>query len=216
MKKRIIYWTLILTTWWFIYLSIKSKNQVTESIFSASASLSLFFTIFKYFLEENKQLNEHYLNSNIVHDIYTKLIEFSDEYIKKLYETLDFLMEKWRDVGILKYAYELYIIRRKYIIYLDNTTSEKLRNFEWELRFIWANTRLLQSIPVGWRRDKIVDEIYNKFMTIINQETAKKKKTEAEKQVEKEEKISSIDEIINDIKQITWITKIINKRNELI
>ena len=153
---------------------------------------------------KNKQLNDHYLNSSIVHSIYIKLTEFWEEYIKKLYETLDFLMEKWRNKEVLSYARDLYFIRRKYTIYLNDKISEKLKDFEWELRFIWANTGLLESVEVGPRRTEIINKISNKFLIIVNQD------------IKKEEKISSIDDMINEIKTIIWATKIIEKRNKLI
>lgn len=204
MKKRIIYVTFIIFTGTFIYLSIISGTDFSKWIFSIAASWSLFSMILKYFLDENRQLNDHYLNSGIVHDIYKKLTEFWDEYTKKLYETLDFLMREWRNKGILDYARDLYFIRRKYTIYLDNKITIKLKDFEWELRFIWANTGLLKSVPVGPRRTEIVNKISNKFLIIVNQES------------ENEEKISSIDDIINEIKTIIWATKIIEKRNKLI
>lgn len=204
MKKRIIYTILLIFIWLFIYLSIISETDFNKWIFSIAASGSLFSMIFKYFLDENKQLNDHYLNSSIVHSIYIKLTEFWEEYIKKLYETLDFLMKEWRNKEVLNYARDLYFIRRKYTIYLNDEISEKLKDFEWELRFIWANTWLLESVEVGQRRTEIVNKISNKFLIIVNQD------------IEKEEKISSIDDMINEIKIITWATKIIEKRNKLI
>lgn len=204
MKKRIIYTILLIFIGLFIYLSIISETDFNKWIFSIAASGSLFSMIFKYFLDENKQLNDHYLNSSIVHSIYIKLTEFWEEYIKKLYETLDFLMQEWRNKEVLNYARDLYFIRRKYTIYLNDKISEKLKDFEWELRFIWANTWLLESVEVGPRRTEIVNKISNKFLIIVNQD------------IEKEEKISSIDDMINEIKIIIWATKIIEKRNKLI
>lgn len=204
MKKRIIYTILLIFIGLFIYLSIISETDFNKWIFSIAASGSLFSMIFKYFLDENKQLNDHYLNSSIVHSIYIKLTEFWEEYIKKLYETLDFLMQEWRNKEVLNYARDLYFIRRKYTIYLNDKISEKLKDFEWELRFIWANTWLLESVEVGPRRTEIINKISNKFLIIVNQD------------IEKEEKISSIDDMINEIKIIIWATKIIEKRNKLI
>lgn len=204
MKKRIIYIILIIIIGLFIYLSIISETNFNKWIFSIGANWSLFFMIFKYFLDENKQLNDHYLNSNIVHDIYLKLTDFWNEYIKKLYETFDFLTERWENKEILNYARDLYFIRRKYTIYLNDKISEKLKNFEWELRFIWANTWLLESIEVGTRRNEIIDKIYKKLLIIMDQK------------IENEEKISSTEDIISEIKKMIWATKIIEKRNTLI
>jgi len=76
MKKAVIYWILLIATISFIYLSINAKGDIGEWVFSVATSISFFFIVFKYFLDENKQINDHYLNSNITHTIFLKLMEF--------------------------------------------------------------------------------------------------------------------------------------------
>lgn len=188
----------------FTFLYVNAEDNISKWIFSLTSSWGFFTILFKYFWDERKQINEHYLNSNITYHAYIKLSEFWEEYTKELYDTLDFLWKKWWNEEILDYAKKLYLIRRKYSLYLSNTINIKLKEFESELRYIWAQTELLKHIPVGEERSDIVKKISKKFLIIINQEW------------ENEEKIASIDKIVDEIKDIIWATKIIDKRNQLV
>lgn len=150
-------------------------------------------------LDKKKQIHEHYLNSQISEKIYMKLIQFWEQYIEQLFTILDDLFQNHVTSNILENERKLYSIRRKYIMYLNTKTNKELGDFELSLREIWSKNEYLKSVPVSDKRSEIVSNISEKYLILIDINKSK------------EEKIKSINEIIEEIKSIIWTTKRIEK-----
>lgn len=186
----------------FTYLAYNNTNQ----IFSIWALGSFMTILVKWMLDHNALINQHYLNSGIVTKIYDKLVEFWEEYIHELYEILHKWMQEWRTENMLDYGRWLTTIRRKYIVYIPKQVNEALEDIEARMRKIWAESSLLNSIPVWDKRSKLVDEIADDFDRLFI-------KKEGEKVGDGE---LYLEKIIYKIVVLIWAPKMILERNNLL
>lgn len=70
----------------------------------------------------------------------------------------------------LKFAFDLRDIRKGHAAWLSSEIEEKLTRFEGALNRIGSGMVLLDSVPVGERRSRVVEEIYKAFSTLLGVE----------------------------------------------
>ena len=98
---------------------------------------------------------------------FDKHVEFAETYVAKTNDALDVLFREGSTKLALGIAAELYAIRRKYVLWETKDVTIFLDKFERALREIGADEHLLEHVPVGENRTKLVEKVYATFAKIV-------------------------------------------------
>lgn len=98
---------------------------------------------------------------------YDKHVTFCEAYIERTNQGLQDLMRTGPSKEALTFAGDLMAIRVRHTAWLTAEIEAKLIPFEAALRKMGAGEFLLESLPVGERRSRVVDEIHRAFGVIV-------------------------------------------------
>lgn len=91
---------------------------------------------------------------------YDKHVQFSEEYLAKVNQTVTELLMEGTSEKALSRAKELSSIREKYTAWLTRDVEEQLFPIEDALRKIGAGSHVLPMVAPGSHRSKIVEDVY--------------------------------------------------------
>lgn len=126
---------------------------------------------------------------------YDKHVVFCEEYIQRVQQGLQELMRNGATKEAMNIGSDLVRIRIKHSAWLTAEIEKSLQPFEMALINIGANEHLLESLPVGDRRNQVVEEVYRFFGLVLGHE----------KPVKEEEANMTIKTIIEKIRNILGI-----------
>jgi hypothetical protein len=92
---------------------------------------------------------------------YDKHVQFSEEYLAKVNQTVTELLMEGASETALGRAKELSRIREKYTVWLTRDVEEQLFPIEAALRKIGAGSHVLPMVAPGSHRSKIVEDVYD-------------------------------------------------------
>lgn len=105
--------------------------------------------------------------SHMANVAYDKHVKFCEAYIERTNRGLGELMRSGPSKEALQFAGDLADIREEHATWLTAELESKLMPFEAALREMGAADHLLDTLPVGERRTRVVDEIYKSFGIIV-------------------------------------------------
>lgn len=123
-------------------------------------------------LDETNAANSFVLSatSHMAETAFDKHVEFSESYVSKANDGLGILFREGPTVKALDVASQLYGIRIRYVLWETKDVSAFLDKFERALREIGADEHLLNDVPVGEGRAKLVQRLYENFKKVVNLE----------------------------------------------
>jgi hypothetical protein len=101
---------------------------------------------------------------------FDKHVEFSESYVAKANDGLRVLFREGPTKQALVIPAELYGIRQRYVLWETEDVSIILDKFERALREVGAKETLLQHVPAGDQRMKLVETLYDTFKDIVHLE----------------------------------------------
>jgi len=133
---------------------------------------------------------------------YDKHVVFCEAYVAKTNEGVVNLMRTGSSKEALAFAGDLMDIRVRHTTWLTAEIESKLIPFEAALRKMGAAEHLLDSLPVGEGRTRLVDEVYKSFVVIVG----------AEKPTTDEEKAIAAARIVDQLRDVLGIKELTQLR----
>lgn len=138
--------------------------------------------------------------SHMANVAYDKHVIFCEEYMERVQKGFQELMQHGPTKGAMNIGGDLVRIRFKHSAWLTKEIEGKLKPFEMALINMGAKEHLLESLPTGEKRSKVVDEVFRFFGLIMGDE----KPSEAEIGMAKDDVIEEI-RIILGIHTLTML-----------
>ena len=133
--------------------------------------------------------------SHMANVAYDKHVLFCEEYINRVQETFQKLMQNGPTKEALGLGGDLLKIRIKHSPWLTAEIEKKLKPFETALIQIGSKEHLLEYLPTGEQRTKVVEEVFRFFELILG-----------ERKTEKEEEVSMArDVVVEEIREILGV-----------
>jgi len=105
--------------------------------------------------------------SHMAETVYNKHVIFCEEYSNRIQRGFQELLEHGPSRNSLTIGRELVNIRQKHSPWLTKEMESRLKPIEQALIMIGAKDGLIDSLPIGDRRDKVIKEVY-KFFDLIS------------------------------------------------
>lgn len=157
----------------------------------------------KYF-DIRKRVFEIGATSHMANTAFDKHIEFCEEYMKEVHDTVTTLFREGPSKEALNHANNSYKLRQKHAAWLTNEINSSLEPYEQVVREIGAWSSFVertQNTPqYAEQRSRKIDEIYKKFNDVLGLEGGDK--------IEETFAIESIKKKIREILGIEELTKI--------
>lgn len=184
-------------------------NEIFKGILALPSVLSLLSVLYKIYNDnlqhkrnkdiQNKQQDFALGTASHMSEVaYDKHVLFCEEYIDRVQVGLQELYGKGPSKDTLCIGRDLVNIRQKHSTWLTIQIEASLKPFEQALIKIGANQGLLESenLPVGERRNQVIEEIYGSFGLILGNK----------KPITKEDSDIHVDKTIEKIRNILGIT----------
>ena len=182
-------------------------NETWRAVFALPAVGALFSVLYKIWREDASHLRDIELQnrqqdfmlataSHMANVVYDKHAIFCEEYMTGVQSGFQELL---RD-GVSKEAGDigrkLVNVRQKHSTWLTSEIEAKLIPFEQALISIEAKNGLIDYLPIGEKRNQVIEEVYNFFRLIMGHKTAKND----------EEVAISLQKIIENIREILGVS----------
>jgi hypothetical protein len=134
--------------------------------------------------------------SHMAEVAYDKHVLFCEAYIERVQKGFQELLRDGPSANAMTIGRELVNIRQKHAAWLTKEIEAKLKPFEQTLIRMGAKDGLIYNLPMGEKRNKMIEEVYKSFGLILGHE----------KPTNEEEEGLAIDEIIEKIRVILGIS----------
>ena len=114
-------------------------------------------------LQELKDASAFATASHMAKLAYDKHALFCEDYLEVVNDFLSKLWQIGPAPNVMEFAIKLSSVRSKYAAWLTDEIEKGLYPIESKLRRIGAGSQVIQSMPVGADRNRIIDEIYDAF-----------------------------------------------------
>ena len=114
-------------------------------------------------LQELKDASAFATASHMAKLAYDKHAFFCEEYLEAVNDFLPRLWQTGPAPNVMEFAIRLSGIRSKYAAWMTENIEKGLYPIESKLRQIGSGSQVIQSMPVGADRNRIIDEIYDAF-----------------------------------------------------
>jgi hypothetical protein len=119
-------------------------------------------------LQELKDASAFATASHMAKLAYDKHALFCEEYLEVVNDFLPKLWQTGPVPNVMEFAISLSSVRSKYAAWLTENIEKGLYPIESNLRRIGAGSQVIQSMPVGADRNRIIDEIYDAFGVVTD------------------------------------------------
>lgn len=133
--------------------------------------------------------------SHMAEVAYNKHVIFCEEYIERVEKGRQELFSEGPSRNSINIGRELVNIRQKHSPWLTKEIEDSLKPFEQALIEIGAQKGLLESLPVGEQRSKVVEKVYKSFGLVLGHEIS----------LNEEEANIHIDKVIEKIRDVLGI-----------
>jgi hypothetical protein len=152
--------------------------DILRSISSVPALVALIgvvLQIFRDHAQHEKALavqrsEQHFIlgvTSHMANVAFDKHVEFCEKYISQMQETLSTLFREGPTRECFALASKLAEIRLSFRTWLTSDIQDKILPFEDALAKIAGNHAMLENLPVGAARTKVVEEMHNTFADVL-------------------------------------------------
>lgn len=107
------------------------------------------------------------VTSHMANVAFDRHVEFCELYIKQMQKTLSTLFQEGPTGQCLKLSSDLADIRLRFRTWLTAEIQEKILPFEDALARIAGSHIMLEGLPVGDARTKVVEEMHNTFADVL-------------------------------------------------
>ncbi len=163
----------------FVALAVINTTAVVQALIALPGSAGLIIALWEILksniehqhrVEEASADNAFILSatSHMAQKAFDKHVGFCEEYLTKVDEGLVMFFREGPTAKALEISAQLYFIRRKYVVWETVEVSQLLNKFEQALQNIGADKILLQDLPVGEERTKVVQKLYATFKDVTN------------------------------------------------
>jgi len=186
-----------------IFLPIGEIFKDIMAIPVAAALLAILYQLYK-----DQRVHEHNIEiqnkqqdfalsvaSHMADVTYDKHVMFCEEYTNRVQEGFQELLRDGVSKNSIKIGGDLIRIRQKHSPWLTKEIEIALNPFEQTLIKIGAKNDLINVLPIGEQRTKIIDDVYRSFGLILGHE----------KPLNEEETGLAINEVIEKIRDILGI-----------
>jgi len=98
---------------------------------------------------------------------FDKHVQFSEQYISRMQQGLTELFQTGSAGGSLKFCSDLIDVRLSFRAWITEDVEAKVMPFEDALRKIGARNIVLEALPPGEERTRVVDEMYQVFSGVL-------------------------------------------------
>lgn len=162
----------------FLFSWLLPISEIMKGIISVPGIGALFLVLYQIWRDDrshernielqNKQ--QDFILGTATHMadvVYDKHVLFCEEYISRIQEILQELLRDGPTKNALNFGSSLVRIRFKYSAWLTSEIEKDLEPFENALIKMGAQEGLLESLPTGEKRTKVVGEIYDSLGLIL-------------------------------------------------
>lgn len=157
----------------------------------------------KYF-DMRKRVFEIGATSHMANTAFDKHVEFCEEYMKEVHDTVSTLFREGPSKEALNHANNSYKLRQKHAAWLTEEINSNLEPYEQVVREIGAWSGFVEkttnSTKYAEKRSQKIDEIYKRFNDVLGLELGEK--------VEETYAIESVKKKVREILGIEELTKI--------
>lgn len=182
-------------------------NQTWRAVFTLPAVGVLFSILYKIWREDASHLRDIELQnrqqdfmlgtaSHMANVVYDKHAIFCEEYMTGVQSGFQELRRDGASKGAMDIGRKLVNVRQKHSTWLTSEIEAKLIPFEQALISIGAKDGLINHLPMGEKRNQVIEEVYNFFGLIMGHNPAKNE----------EELAISLQKIIENIREILGVS----------
>ena len=162
----------------YVALAFLNVTTALQALIALPGSAGLVFALWELLkaniehqhrLDEKNEENAFILSatSHMAQTAFNKHVAFCEEYLVKVDEGLVVLFRCGPTPDALKIAFELYTIRRKYLVWETAEVTAMLDKFEYAWRSIGADSQCIRDLEGGEERAKMVKSMYNTFKEVM-------------------------------------------------
>lgn len=174
-------------------------SQIFKDIAGLTSLGTIILTLYKSWKDEQLQNKQQDFilgtASHMAEVAYNKHVIFCEEYIERIEKGRQELFRDGPSRNCLDIGRGLVNIRQKHSSWLTKEIEDNLKPFEQALIKIGAQERLINSLPVGEQRNKVIEEVYKAFGLVLGHENS----------LNEDEANLHIDKIIEKIRDILGI-----------
>ena len=145
--------------------------------------------------------------SHMANVAFDKHVLFCEEYTALAFGALRTLFRRGPDQDALVHAAALSDIRIKWAVWLEPAITAELEKFEGALQKIGASASLLDELPVGEDRTKVVATAYGTFAEVMGFETWEGEPISKER---------TLDAVVEKLRNVLGIGELTKLRSELV
>lgn len=119
-------------------------------------------------LQRKQQLFNLGIASHMANVAFDKHVQFSEQYIARMQQGLTDLFQKGPTKESLRFCGDLADIRRSFAAWITKDFKDKITPFEDALYKICASEMILNHLPVGEKRSREVDQMYQIFSEVLS------------------------------------------------
>ena len=158
----------------------------------------------KRYFDMRRRVFEIGATSHMANTAFDKHVEFCEEYMKEVHETVSTLFREGPSKGALNHAANSYKLRQKYAAWLTEEINANLEPYEKAVREIGAWSGFVESAAnspqFAEKRSQKIDKIYEKFVDVLGLESGER--------IEETYAVESVKKRVREILGIEELTKI--------
>lgn len=183
----------------FLYAYFLPISEIFKSFAALPGIGALLLSLYKSWKDEQLQNKQQDFilgtASHMAEVVYNKHVIFCEIYIERVEKGRQELFREGPSKNTINIGRELVNIRQKHSSWLTKEIEDSLKPFEQALIKIGAQDGLLESLPVGEQRSKVVGEVFKAFGLVLGHE----------KSLNEDEANVHIDKVIEKIRDILGI-----------
>ncbi len=199
-QNRFVYLvSIVVLIFSFLFAYFLPISEIFKGLVAIPGVLALCLSLYKSWKDEQLQNKQQDFilgtASHMAEVAYDKHVIFCEEYIERVEKGRQELFTEGPSRNAINIGRELVNIRQKHSPWLTKEIEENLKPFEGALIKIGAQKGLLESLPVGEQRSKVIKEVYKSFGLVLGHEES----------LDEDEANICIDKIIEKIRNILGI-----------
>jgi hypothetical protein len=108
------------------------------------------------------------VTSHMANVAFDKHVEFCEKYIAEVHLTMSTLFQRGPTEEVIGHAQNLFLLRQQYAAWITADISKKLDPFQNALSKLGSQARLVEAMRNAANGDKIIEEMYATFDSIMD------------------------------------------------
>jgi hypothetical protein len=119
-------------------------------------------------LQRQQQFFNLAVTSHMANVAFDKHVEFCEKYIAEVHLTMSTLFQRGPTEEVIGHAQNLFLLRQQYAAWITADISKKLDPFQNALSKLGSQARLVEAMRNAANGDKIIEEMYATFDSIMD------------------------------------------------